>query len=429
MNPMDIYVEKQSVEQLLAGDMKQFLLLYESYFYELYKYVKRRVSDTGEVERIVRLTILDAFGRIKETPSDISFAVWLYSIAKPRIWNYIDKSKVESVSLLDFSELNESADREFFVNVDKMFKKLSLEEKEILILKFIEEVSDGDVMAILNVDSEKLGARIYRVFKRADLLLFGGSEEKTDVYFGGLSSAMSAVKENENIVVPEVLKLNIRSELSSKIDSKDFGVDVAVVEEGNEQNENNKLREAMLKNINSGSEDPAKVFVDAANVLSQHEREIKYEERKRNLEYEQTEAERMEQKKIDMLDFFDQWKGLFAIIPLFLLFFVGGFLIFKYVDFSSWFSKSSCSINVVYNDIDADSQKNIDKYISDRICEHFEVKDLIISKVDESLNVEVNIDEWNMQYNWQTRGTDAWYIQDFQRTVQNADKIVRISKI
>ena len=89
---MDLYVERQCVDKMKGGNSKQFLLLLDANFVDVYGYVARRVGDRAEVEKIVRLTFLDALGQIGNTPTDVSYLIWLYSLAKPRVWDYIAKA-------------------------------------------------------------------------------------------------------------------------------------------------------------------------------------------------------------------------------------------------------------------------------------------------------------------------------------------------
>ena len=89
---MDTHVEKQCVTNVKSGDFSQFFILYHSYFEDLYKYVSRRIFDVQEVERIVTVTFLNALNNYKDTPIELSFNVWLFSLARTHIWGKLNKS-------------------------------------------------------------------------------------------------------------------------------------------------------------------------------------------------------------------------------------------------------------------------------------------------------------------------------------------------
>ncbi len=414
---MDLHVEKQSVEQLAGGDKRQFLLLFDASFSNLYRYVRRRVENIVEVERIVRFTFLDAFSQSKNAPTDVAFSVWLYSLARQRVWNYLNNLDVNRVVFAVICEPKSPADEDILVSADLMFSKMSLEENEIMKLKFLEEVSDGDVMTVLNSDQENIGSRIYRVFKRAHLLFFGDGGEKGEVYFGELSAAMESLREMEEVNVPEALKLSFRAEISMKIDSNDFAVDAEIVEEDSKQTEKDRIRESLLKNVKEGASDPAKVFVKAAQNLNSEEREAKYTEHKSNLIFEEKMKERKDQKREEFLEAFDAFKRILLVVPLVIFFIViATFAFIKFDPFSLF--GSGCKIAVKYEgNIDSNDKLGINKYINDRLCEHFEVEDLLVQRVaDQVLDVDVIVSDWNLEYEFDTRGTDKWYIQKFKKS-------------
>ena len=130
---MDLYVERQCVDKMKGGNAKQFLLLFDASFRDVYKYVARRVGDRAESEKIVRLTFLDALGQIGNTPTDVSYLTWLYSLAKPRVWDRIAKESISRQrGLVTPFDLEKKENEEVVGKIDKTMKKMSLEEQEIL---------------------------------------------------------------------------------------------------------------------------------------------------------------------------------------------------------------------------------------------------------------------------------------------------------
>ena len=104
---MDLYAERQCVDAMKAGESSKFLLLFEDNFVETYKYVVRRVGDREEVERILRLAFLDALGQVQNTPVDVSYAVWLFSLGRPRVADYLAKQSMPSARGLISKNLEE----------------------------------------------------------------------------------------------------------------------------------------------------------------------------------------------------------------------------------------------------------------------------------------------------------------------------------
>jgi DNA-directed RNA polymerase specialized sigma24 family protein len=413
---MDLHVEKQCVDQMKSGNTRQFLMLFDAYFLDLYKYAARRVMHGEDIELIVRLTFLDALGQIQNTPSDTGYLMWLYSLAKPRVFDYLSRASFpEKRGLIDANAVNVGAEKG---QVDNMFQKLSLEEREIIRLKFFEEVTDGDVMVILGETEGTIGARIYRVFKRAHLLLFGESDARQGVYFGELSGFLSRVRNLENIIVSDAFKLSLRMDISQRIDRRDFAIDV------NPEDEVSQTPPFIAKDEGkTGSGDLAKIFVDAV-------KEMKEEEKIKAIE-DQLKEERMEK----LYDIFDKFKGVLLVFPAVVLAVVIGIFVYKYagVENAGDLNKikrvylTSCDISVVYvgNFSDAEKRK-INEGVSDRLCGHFDVNNLVIRRGgDGAIRVALGIPDWFLKYKF-ARKVDEWRIKEYERTFIGYKKLRQV---
>jgi len=440
---MDLYVERQSVDLLRKGDAKHFILLFDEYFSDLYKYVRRRVFDLKIVEKIVRLTFLDALGQMKNTPTDLNFSVWLYSLAKPRIWSYLEQTNGEIDKLeLVVDNLNikpESEDERALAMISKMLKKLSFEEREILRLKFFEQVSDGDVMVILGGENGTIGPRIYKVLKRAHFLLFGESDQKQGVYFGELGSFLIRIRELENINVSEGFKLNLKNDLFNKIEKKDFVIDAELVKEDMAfEKERTERKKAMNARV-GGSNDPAKIFVEAV-------KELKDEENKKK-----EKMERKEERREKAMFFFERWRVAFTIVPTFIILFIVLFFALKLIDFGSFIDKLSsndvenngqtlvkiergyantCDIDVRFEGAFSDTEKRkVNKGITDKLCDYYEVKTLLISRVETGVvEVELDVPDWFLEYKFVNK-LKRWRINTYERTFNSNGEHREISAV
>jgi len=393
---MDLYVERQCVDDLRIGKMERFLMLFDANFEELYKYVSRRVFDEAEVSRIVRLTFLDAFGQAKNTPTDTAYIVWLYSLAKPRVWQFIsDNSSNENVVVF----LGDAPD---FVKARSVMQKLSLEEREILLLKFFEQVSDGDVMVVLGMEDGSIGPKIYRVLKRVHLLLFGDDGGNDTVYFSSITSFFEGLRTKEGFSSFDILKLQVKEELDKKIHLKDFSVDAEILSEKKEF----QKRAEETGVVGKGSNDPAKIFVNAVKDM-RAEDEI-------NRIREQEKLERSE----TIMSFIDRWRVLLALVPvaIFLVFFV--MFLTRFVDFKVKRGYPTvCETDVLFDGDFSDGEKRaVISNVSDKLCEHFDVEKLVLAKQgDDVLNVSVDIPQWRLDYKF-VLYSDKWRIQKYERT-------------
>lgn len=439
---MDLYVEKQCVDQMKATDPKKFLLLYEAYFSYVYKYVARRVDDSAEIERITKLTFLDAVGQIQSTPTDIAYLVWLYSLAKPRVWSYINKASFpKKQGLISTEDVVKKDDLGADMTIEKserVFKKLSMEEGEILRLKFFEELADGDVLYVLGGEETLIGPKIYRVLKRAHFLLFGESDQRQGIYFGELSGFLERVKDAEKIEVPEAFKLNMKAELSTKLDRREFAVEGEQVQEKQtrpirETSAREEFPEPILSDEGAtpwkdfgkaqapedvtagappvkpvGSSDPAKIFVAAVKEMKEEEEALKLRQ--------QLDDERREQ----LLEIFDKLKGLLIVIPL-VVFVIIGWLVVKNLDvFHQGKVKRGLERPCVEAPVFAagftDFQKNeISKDVGSKLCAEFDVQKMAISRAAANkIVVYVDLSDAKLEYRF-TRENGQWQLKQYAK--------------
>jgi RNA polymerase sigma-70 factor, ECF subfamily len=276
---MEIQVEKQLMEDLKT-EPAQFIALYDEYFSEIYRYVARRVSEQDVLREIVNLVFLDAYGQRTTAPTDVGFKVWLFGLAWQRVRSYVEKSvsgpgaPVNSPVFEGASLSDGVYDDEFKLKqqADTFFSSLTAAEREVVRLKFFEEVTDGELKYVLGIEKGLIGPTIYRVLKRGYEILFGKSEDNRGVYYGELHSFLSRLRKIEKIPSPDGLKLEVKLELQQRIGgvapeaepfSNEAATTAAAEAEGTTGVESGIGR--------SGSDDPAKIFVNAAKGMSRDE--------------------------------------------------------------------------------------------------------------------------------------------------------------
>lgn len=412
---MDLYVERQCVDQMKGVEPKKFMMLFDACFADVYRYVARRVHDPQEVETITKLTFLDASGQIQNTPSDIAYVVWLYSLAHPRIARYVNKASFPKKQGLINAETESRQPPGFggeavIAKADGMFRKLTMEEAEILRLKFFEELADGDVHFVIGGESSPIGPRIYRVLKRAHFLLFGESDQRQGIYFGELSGFLERVKEAEKIEIPEAFRLSLRMEILSRLEKREFAVDVsATAEELAEKESSAPWKEIAEdeKEFHTGSNDPAKIFTEAV----------------KEMEREKVAETAAEIEKIDraetVLEIFEKVKWTLILIPI-ILFVVIGVVVGKILWPEAKISRritGVCPFETQFSGRFEDSEKlAVDAGISRKICEEFKPRGLVVDRAGEdAIKVNVDVGDGNLLYDF-VRQDGNWKMKKYAKT-------------
>ena len=152
--------ERNMIAQAAAGDPEAFSVLYERYVTRIYNYVFYRTGNTAEAEDLTAKVFHRALGAV-HTYQDMGlpFSAWLYRIAHNLIANWHrDNSRRNEVPLEDHETLHVKTDHpEASLEKDQeqewllhAIRKLPPERQQLIILKFVERMSNAEVAVIMN---------------------------------------------------------------------------------------------------------------------------------------------------------------------------------------------------------------------------------------------------------------------------------------
>lgn len=163
-------------------DPQKFAALYDKYFDQIYRYVFRRCSDKETVHDLVSQTFYDALSHMKDYEwRGFSFSAWLYKIAHNNVlkW-YRQQGRVKKV---DFEEEPDFRDdkaedvldtlkkKDLQDEVAEVMEKLDPQDREIIKLKFFEEVSNVEIAQIMGLSANHIGVKVFRALKKVKQLL------------------------------------------------------------------------------------------------------------------------------------------------------------------------------------------------------------------------------------------------------------------
>ncbi len=147
--------EEHLLVERAKGDAQAFGVLYERYVDRIYNYVFYRVGDAHEAQDLTARVFYRALAHIDDyRQRGAPFAAWLYRIAHNLVANWHrDKSRRRDVRLDDFVTIAEKSDGpDRLVERDeetrvllKAVRRLPDERQELLILKFVEGLSNAQI--------------------------------------------------------------------------------------------------------------------------------------------------------------------------------------------------------------------------------------------------------------------------------------------
>jgi RNA polymerase sigma-70 factor (ECF subfamily) len=155
-------------------DPEAFALLYQRYVNRIYNYHYRHTSHQVEAEDLTSRTFyraLRSLHRYRETGA--SFQAWLFRIAHNLVANwYRDQSRKETVTIDDdnppllYSRLKNpeasTLDSETYHTLVSVIDSLPEDRKTLILLKFVEELTNAEIGAVLGKTEGAVKALYHR---------------------------------------------------------------------------------------------------------------------------------------------------------------------------------------------------------------------------------------------------------------------------
>lgn len=163
-------IEKELVRKAKKGEVSAFAQLVEIYEKDIITYCYYIIRDEEEAKDLAQETFLKAFVNLKSLRNEEDFKYWLLRIARNSCFKKIKKTNIErkliskekekTTSIVD--EMLENERRNKIVNA---LNKLDKKDKEIIILRDIQEFSYDEISKILKISMNLVKVRLFRARK------------------------------------------------------------------------------------------------------------------------------------------------------------------------------------------------------------------------------------------------------------------------
>ena len=164
------------VARAKEGDEAAFTTLYETYVSPIYRFIFFNIKNKPEAEDLTQNVFLRAFKALPNyIERGVPFPAWLYAIARNATIDYWKKKRDVLVDnpeeMFGGVESNEArADEETGVNlrgeyVRRLLEELSVDQREIVTLAFVEELSHAEIAEITGKTEEAVRALKHRALK------------------------------------------------------------------------------------------------------------------------------------------------------------------------------------------------------------------------------------------------------------------------
>ena len=176
--PFGVFVDPLRAEAELIEraktDPDAFGELYEKYIERIYNYVYFRVGSVHDAEDLTARVFLKALNNLSRYRFvGLPFSAWLYRIAHNLIANHHrDQSRRREIPIEDMAVVNIPA-RLPAIDASmgraqeaealwKMINDLSPQKRELILLKFVEKLSNSEIAAVLNKSESAIKSLYHR---------------------------------------------------------------------------------------------------------------------------------------------------------------------------------------------------------------------------------------------------------------------------
>jgi RNA polymerase sigma-70 factor (ECF subfamily) len=179
MKLVDKIKENKIFQEVKKCDNNAFIKAYDIYSDQIYRFIFFKVNNKEEAQDITSAVFLKAWNYLRENSviEEKTLGALFYKIARNTIIDYYRKnSQVTSVSLdnpetkIDIKDETLSSEDQADINlqtknIDKKLLLLKDEYREILIMKFTEELSTAEIASIMKKTKGNVRITTFRALK------------------------------------------------------------------------------------------------------------------------------------------------------------------------------------------------------------------------------------------------------------------------
>lgn len=164
--------EELRIIQAARQDPRVFGDLYKLYVEQVFRYLYSRTGNVHEAEDITAQTFLAAFESFDRFRQEDHFASWLFTIARNKAMDHFRQQKT-TVSFDETAEIAVDNDplsgvirSEQSAVLASLIRALPEEERELLRLRFLAEMSYPEMAHLLHRNEDAVKKTIYRLLAR-----------------------------------------------------------------------------------------------------------------------------------------------------------------------------------------------------------------------------------------------------------------------
>ncbi|MCL5666912.1 MAG: RNA polymerase sigma factor [Patescibacteria group bacterium] len=171
-------VSEALINKAKLGNQAAFTEIYNLYFKKIYKFIYFRVSHKEVAEDLAEDVFVKAYGKISSVNQTRSFESWLYQIARNAVIDYyrgkkqdIPLDEMENVLEYESNIVAEVELQDRQKTFLKLLKELKPDQQLVIKMKFLENLENSEIAAILHKNEGAIRVIQHRAIARLQELL------------------------------------------------------------------------------------------------------------------------------------------------------------------------------------------------------------------------------------------------------------------
>ena len=179
--------EEKLVKRAIRGESSAFGLLYDRYQPAIFRFIYLKVGHREEAEDLTHQTFLSAWQNIESFRREgFSISSWFYRIARNKVIDYYRTKKstlelnriLEETLASDSTQQAESLSQKMELGlVRKAIQSLSTEQQDVLIMRFVEEMSYREISQVMEKNQGLIRVIQFRALRKIKKIIENGAKD------------------------------------------------------------------------------------------------------------------------------------------------------------------------------------------------------------------------------------------------------------
>ena len=165
MNGPEKLIEQVLILRCQIGDRDAFTELIEHYGRALRYFIGRLLDNSETADDIYQDTWLNVIRRIHSLKQTDAFPAWLYRIARNKVYEQLRRKKIflspDENTIIQNDIEDDTFSAEDAAKIHKAMEKLNPVHKEVLMLRFLEQMSYEQIAIVSGCNVGTVKSRIY----------------------------------------------------------------------------------------------------------------------------------------------------------------------------------------------------------------------------------------------------------------------------